>query len=410
MKLNRDGLNGTIPAELGNLANLRELFIWSDLTGEIPAELGNLAKLRGIAISYNRLTGEIPSELGNLAKLESLFLDDNYLTGEIPSELGNLAKLEFLDLRDNRLTGTIPSWLGNLAMLRELSLSGNQLTGCIPQVLRASLSAVVNHIIRGEIERLGLPFCGETTAATPTPTATSAPRATATATPTSTSTPRPSATPVATPTPTATSAASNEVMSRLVALERQVGEIPELRRQIAAMGTRIARLEDGSGAGAATATPSPTPTATATPASAIEASPTPTATPSPTATSVAGVSGGDACITALAGNASVRGRWTSDCVSANSPNNRTYYARFYTFALDAAAEAKITLSSNEAAPYLFLREGEWMGGAVRRETGVANANAATMTIILSAGSYTIEASTWEAETAGDFTLELEIAR
>ena len=41
----------------------------------------------------NQLSGSIPSELGNLANLERLGLDGNQLSGSIPSELGNLDNL-----------------------------------------------------------------------------------------------------------------------------------------------------------------------------------------------------------------------------------------------------------------------------------------------------------------------------
>ena len=40
------------------------------------------------------MTGEIPAELGSLANLQQLYLYDNQLTGEIPTELGSLANLE----------------------------------------------------------------------------------------------------------------------------------------------------------------------------------------------------------------------------------------------------------------------------------------------------------------------------
>ena len=134
--LSDNGLTGEIPPELGNLADLRGLELYSnDLTGEIPSELGNLASLEGLLLNANALTGEIPPELGNLANLGSLSLNANALTGEIPPELGNLANLGSLELNANALTGEIPPELGNLANLRELALSGNDLTGEIPPEL-----------------------------------------------------------------------------------------------------------------------------------------------------------------------------------------------------------------------------------------------------------------------------------
>ena len=403
LHLSFNQLTGAIPAELGNLANLRGLYLNANhLTGEMPMELGNLANLEDLRLSNNNLTGEIPVELGNLANLTQLELGANQLTGAIPAELGNLANLTRLDLRNNQLTGAIPSELGNLAKLTRLDLNHNYLTGAIPPEL-ANLANLRDLRLRfndltgdipaelGNLSNLGslclygngfrcipaslrarfggssiegLPYCDATSTATPTPTP--------------------------------TSAASNEVMDRLAALERQVAELAGVKEQVSALSTRVARLEGAS----AIAPLTPTPTATP--------SPTPTATPSPTPTSVAGTSGGDACITTLAGNASISGSWTPACLSTNSPNNRTYYARFYTFTLSAASETTITLSSADAAPYLFLREGAGKSGAVMRETRSATASAATISMTLSAGSYTIEASTWEAETPGDFTLELEI--
>ena len=366
LELNDNQLTGAIPSELGNLANLDDLRLNDNqLTGAIPPELGNLANLRDLYIDDNRLTGPIPSELGNLGKIQYLRLNDNQLTGAIPPELGNLTNLKTLTLADNRLTGEIPPELGNLSNISYiggLTLGGNHFTGCIPASLRRLLDSYEHRA------GIGLPFCDD--APVPPP-----PTPTATPSPTPTATSVPSATATATPTPTATRVPYDALLSRLIAVETQLAEVLN----------RLAALEGGS---------------------AI-ASPTPT--PSPTPTSVAGASSGDGCIERLAGSGSVNGRWTPACLTANSPDNRTYYARFYTFTLYAVSEVTITLSSADATPYLFLLESEGTGGEVTRENGVANANSVTITATLQPGAYTIEASTYRAETAGDFTLEMEVA-
>ena len=381
---NNNGLTGAIPAELGGLDNLRELSIYeNELTGGIPAELGGLANLRTLWISNNRLTGAIPAELGGLANLRKLVLNGNQLTGGIPAELGGLANLEWLYLSDNRLTGEIPAWLGGLARLDLLSLSnnrltgeipaelgdlanltyvflhGNQLTGCVPESLRA-------HMTPWELQRIELPFCAGGAGATLTPTA--------------------------------TSVAAGDVMGRLAALERQVGEIPELRtqvaeipglkEQVAVLGARVARLEGG---GAVTATPTPTPSATPVRV-VVERTPA-------------------ACVQGLVvGGGSVSGNWSSGCVSANPPSSADYYARFYTFRLDAASEVTITLSSDDTAPYLYLLDGAGRGGAINQQKGAAGASSVAIMASLGAGAYTIEATTWHSETVGGFTLEVEIGR
>ncbi len=136
LHLSGNDLTGEIPPELGNLSNLQTLFLSGNhLTGAIPPELGNLANLTELSLYRNELTRAIPPELGDLANLEFLYLDDNQLTGAIPPELGNLANLEILHLVDNQLTSEIPPELGNLANLTELLLYRNELTGAIPPEL-----------------------------------------------------------------------------------------------------------------------------------------------------------------------------------------------------------------------------------------------------------------------------------
>ena len=84
------------------------------------------------------LNGRVPAALGNLAGLRSLVLDGNVLTGAIPPELGKLTDLEMLGLASNDLTGPIPPELAKLSSLRELWLSGNRLTGSLPSELRSA--------------------------------------------------------------------------------------------------------------------------------------------------------------------------------------------------------------------------------------------------------------------------------
>ena len=148
LSLSHHRLNGEIPSELGNLANLEMLNLFQNqLTGAIPPELGNLSNLTDLHLTSNDLTGEIPPELGNLSNLQTLFLDGNHLTGDIPPELGNLSNLTGLLLYRNELTGAIPPELGNLANLTYLWLYLNQLTGAIPPELGnlANLGALHLH-------------------------------------------------------------------------------------------------------------------------------------------------------------------------------------------------------------------------------------------------------------------------
>ena len=126
-------LSGPLPAEIGKLENLQTMWLYNnELSGSIPGEIGDLENLQSIDLSNNQLIGEIPGEIGKLAGLEDLWLSRNWLNGSIPAALGDLANLEALLLDSNQLTGELPAELGNLANLQDLWVSGNQLSGAIP--------------------------------------------------------------------------------------------------------------------------------------------------------------------------------------------------------------------------------------------------------------------------------------
>ncbi len=92
MSLGYNSLTGTIPPELGSLANLYWLNLTGNgLTGPIPSELGNLRQLHGLALGGNSLTGRIPREIGNLANLQYLWAWRNDLIGPIPPELRTIS-------------------------------------------------------------------------------------------------------------------------------------------------------------------------------------------------------------------------------------------------------------------------------------------------------------------------------
>ena len=134
--LTEQGLTGSIPPELGGVADVRRIDLdYNTLTGAIPRELGSLPDLELLYMDNNQLTGPIPPEMGNLRNLKTLYLSDNNLTGALPSELGRLRRLTQLTIEDNSLTGAIPPELGDLSNLRSLYLSANMLTGGIPPEL-----------------------------------------------------------------------------------------------------------------------------------------------------------------------------------------------------------------------------------------------------------------------------------
>jgi Leucine-rich repeat (LRR) protein len=137
LKLNSNELSGDIPSEIYDLVYLTDLDLeFNQLTDTIPIEIGNLTRLTSLKLSNNNLTGDIPDEIGNLTNLTVLSLSNNHFTGSIPVVIGDLTKLRNLQLDGNELTGTIPLKYGTLTALIQLSLNGNQLSGSIPDTIK----------------------------------------------------------------------------------------------------------------------------------------------------------------------------------------------------------------------------------------------------------------------------------
>ena len=131
----------------------------------------------------------------------------------------------------------------------------------------------------------------------------------------------------------------------------------------------------------------------------------------------------DPCIEAIDGAGAFDGTWGDDCLSGNRPEDSTnngdanedYYARFYTFTLKDYSDVTITLSSDKDA-FLYLMEGEGKDGTIAAlnddhdssEFSLASNRDSGISATLNAGDYTIESTTYNPTTAGDFTLVVEI--
>lgn len=135
--LQRCQLTGPIPSELGLLTKLSQFSLFSNqkLARPIPTELGMLTRMTSLDLSANEMTSGMPTELGLLTKLTFLCLSGNKLTGGLPKELALLTKLFYLDLQSNAITGSIPTELGLLKQMDHLELGYNTLTGRIPTEL-----------------------------------------------------------------------------------------------------------------------------------------------------------------------------------------------------------------------------------------------------------------------------------
>ena len=116
---------------------------------------------------------------------------------------------------------------------------------------------------------------------------------------------------------------------------------------------------------------------------------------------------GPECVQSLAvDGGAVSGAWTGDCPSVSKEGS---YARYYTLALSEESEVSITLESDDADTYLFLLEGSGTSGGLLYKNDDYSGGGRDSQIMetLSAGSYTIEATTYKADTTGGFTLSVE---
>ena len=120
--LHYNDLTGELPREIGNLKKLEQLNLQNNLLeGSIPNEICTLPNLRTLylqnyehnlnpsgKVNYNKFSGEIPADIGNLTELRQLALYNNNLTGNLPASMQNLENLVYCELRGNRLSGEIP--------------------------------------------------------------------------------------------------------------------------------------------------------------------------------------------------------------------------------------------------------------------------------------------------------------
>ena len=118
----------------------------------------------------------------------------------------------------------------------------------------------------------------------------------------------------------------------------------------------------------------------------------------------------DSCVETVSADGAVSGSWDSDCASESRDGS---YARFYTFTLGEPRDVAITLES-EVDTYLYVREGKGTDGHIVHEDNdddhsvfsLASSTDSGISETLSAGAYTIEATTVTAGETGEFTLTI----
>ena len=126
-------VQGTLPADWSNLANLQELVLrFNMLSGTLPASWSGMRKMQRLILSDNELQGDLPWQWSDMSSLVNLSLSKNLLQGSLPPVWSALHKLEGLWLYSNALTGPLPAQWGALQSLEEVELRDNMLSGKVP--------------------------------------------------------------------------------------------------------------------------------------------------------------------------------------------------------------------------------------------------------------------------------------
>jgi Ras of Complex, Roc, domain of DAPkinase/Leucine Rich repeats (2 copies)/Leucine rich repeat len=140
------GLTG-LPPEIGQLTNLRTLYLHNNQLTALPPEFGQLTNLQELWLNGNQLTA-LPPEIGQLTDLQTLYPHSNQLSA-LPPEIGQLTNLQELYLHNNELTA-LPPGMAQLTNLQTLRLDDNPLD---PE-LRAAAGSGLDEL-RSYLARLG---------------------------------------------------------------------------------------------------------------------------------------------------------------------------------------------------------------------------------------------------------------
>src|SRR5665647_14644 len=108
----------TLPDSIGQLSQLRELYVAGNQLTTLPDSIGQLTQLRELYVGYNQLT-TLPDSIGQLAQLQVLYVEHNQLT-TLPDSIGQLAQLQVLCIYNNELT-SLPDSIEQLSQLQTLN-------------------------------------------------------------------------------------------------------------------------------------------------------------------------------------------------------------------------------------------------------------------------------------------------
>jgi len=138
----RDNKIATLPEWLGDLAQLRELDLYSNDLTSLPASLAKLTNIETLRISDN--IGELPEWIRHFRKLDVLWLEGCGLR-KVPDWIGDLTELSYLTLYDNKLE-ELPNSIARLERLKKFSINKNPLNPELAAANKEGIEAVKRYL------------------------------------------------------------------------------------------------------------------------------------------------------------------------------------------------------------------------------------------------------------------------
>ena len=120
IRINGNGLQGTLPRELSILSTIYEFTVADNLiTGTFPTDFVSLKELDVLVVAFNQFSGEIP---GYFFRFEDMVYWDvgfNKFTGTLPNDIPEqMPDLQYMFAENNELSGPLPTNLGTLGVDR----------------------------------------------------------------------------------------------------------------------------------------------------------------------------------------------------------------------------------------------------------------------------------------------------
>ena len=131
------------------------------LNGTLPASIGNLSALSVMNVAYNYLYGTIPSSILTPAALSALYLDNNRFSGSLPRGTATgCQQLQHYSTGNNKFARTIPTTWTSWVSLVTVDFSTNKLTGSLPPSIGGLthlqyLNLSVNRSLSYQLQSLG---------------------------------------------------------------------------------------------------------------------------------------------------------------------------------------------------------------------------------------------------------------